>query len=245
MKKKISIYFTGALFVLNSLSCTKDNNSPIGTSSLTIVNSIVGSSALVTNFASNLPLQYYNTSQRISSNSYVEFGEYSGNIALSLSQISDTTHTVYNGTISLPINTIHTLFLTGTVASPDSFFSTDSPVYHAATDSAVSIRFVNISSGSNPVSVNIRGNAAGSEVTSLNYKGITAFKSYTANSTVASYIFEFRDAGTGALLASYTMSGVNNGTGKNTSTNQFIFKSVTIALTGLPGSQGTLLIKDY
>lgn len=245
MKRRIWIHLVVLLFFLNTVSCTKDSTAPNGTTSLTIVNSIAGSSALVTNFNSSLPLHYYRNAQRIGSNSYMEFGGYTGDVALSLSQIRDTTHTVYNGTINLPNNTVHTLFLTGTTTSPDSFFTTDNPVYHTAIDSSVSVRFVNCSVGSGPVSVNIMGKANGSEAAMLNYKSVTGFKSYTANSTIASYTFEFHDVSTGTLLTSYTLSGLNNGTGKNTSDNTYIFKSVTLALTGLPGAQGILLINNF
>lgn len=231
-------------------SCSKDNVSPSGGASLIIVNAIVGSSNLVTNFTSNTPLIYYQTAQQISFGSYKEFGNYSGTINLSLSQIIDTTHTLFNGVVNLPQNAIQTLFLTGTTTLPESFQTTDTLSYHNPTDSTVGVRFVNLSPGSNPISVNISGNSNGSEIASLVYKNITSFKNYPATSAVSSYVFQIRDAGSGTLLGTFTMSGINNGTGTNTSNNVYRYRNVTIALKGLPGgsgnnAQGTFLISNY
>ena len=227
-------------------SCKKNNvDLPSGGSSLTIVNALVGSSSLVTNFNYNVPLKYYRTAQQISYGAGFEFGNYSGDISLALSQINDTTNTVFKNVISLHKNTVNTLFITGTLASPDSFQTTDNPPYHAPTDSTAGIRFVNLSPGSNPISVDIKGNIAGSEVASLAYKNVSAFKNYAATSNIASYVFEFRDVASGTLLASYTLSGVNNGDGTNTSTNIVRWKNITVALRGIPGAQGTFRINNY
>ncbi|MFI5163364.1 MAG: DUF4397 domain-containing protein [Sphingobacteriales bacterium] len=251
MKNKILINLAGIAMILAVNSCKKTNvYLASGGSSLTIVNALVSGSALVGNFNYNVPLHYYRTAQQIANYNSLEFGNYSGDVQLALSQITDTTHTVFKGIVSLPKNTIQTLFITGTVAAPESFQTTDKPLYHAPADSTAGIRFVNLSPGSNPVSVDIIGNANGSEVTSLAYKNVTAFKNYAATYNIASYIFEFRDAASGALLGTYTLNGVNNGTGKNTSTNLVRWKNITIALKGSPGgtgtaAQGTFLINNY
>jgi hypothetical protein len=246
MKNKILIYLAEMAMILAVVSCKKtDVNLPSGGSSLTIVNALVGSSALVGNFNYNVSLKYYQSAQQISYAAAFEFGNYSGNVPLALSQITDTTHTVFKQVVSLPKNTINSLFITGTLTAPDNFQTTDNPPYHAPADSTVGIRFVNLSSGSDPVSVDIKGGANGSEVANLAYKNVTAFKNYAATYKIASYIFEFRDVASGTLLASYTLSGVNNGDGTNTTTNTVRWKNITIALNGIPGTQGTFRINNY
>lgn len=236
----------GLLLIVTVMSCKKTNvDLPSGGSSLTIVNALVGSSPLVPNFNYNVALRYYSRGQQIGYGSSFEFGNQSGELPLSLAQISDTVNTVFKSVVNLPKNTISSLFITGTLTTPESFQTTDNPPYHAPADSTVGIRFVNLSPGSSPVSVNIQGAANGSEVTTLAYKGITAFKNYAATYNIGSYTFEFRDVATGTLLASYKLSGVNNGDGKNTSQNTVRWKNITVALRGLPGSQGTFRINNY
>ncbi len=235
--------------------CKKDAVLP-GSSALTIINAIVGSKPLIANFSGSESIPYANAPQLgygKYSASTNEFGYYTGNIKLGLYQYPDTTAKstpLYNLVLNLPPGTIHTLYLTGSVSAPDTMFMADYPPYHPFSDSSVGVRFVNLSFGSKPININIKGNASGSEVNSLPYKGLSAFKNYPATVSVSSYIFEFRDAVSGALLGNFTMIGINNGAGTNTSTNAYRFKNFTIAFKGVPGgtgtsAQGTFLINNY
>ena len=162
---------------------------------------------------------------------------------MSLYDNSDTLHSIFGCSLELPIGSIHSLFLTNTLVQPDSLFTTDIPPYHPTTDSSIGIRFVNLSTGSGPVSVDIQGQPNGSEVISLPYKGITDFKNYSARATISSYKFEFKNAASGAILATYTMSGVNNGV-VNSSQNQLRFRNFTIVLKGLPGATSVFLVNN-
>jgi hypothetical protein len=71
-------------------------------------------------------------------------------------------------------------------------------------------------------------------VSSLAYKGITSFMSFPATSAINSYVFEFRDAVSGDLVASYTLSGVN--TNSPGVANTVLFRDLTIGLIGQPAS---------
>lgn len=247
-------WFTLSVFSIGifcfSLGCKKTPYANLaGGSSLTVVNAVIGSQNLVTNFTGSdggktLSPFIYKNAPSIPYENFSEFGSYSGTTTLSISPVTDTLLTLWSGTFDLSHNQIHSLFLTGTdTLHIDSLFTLDNPPVHA--DSSAGIRFVNLSPGSNPVSIDIQGQSNGSETTSLGYKGITAFKNYAATAAISSYVFEFRDAATGNLLASYTLTGVNNGTGTDTSPNTVRWKNMTIALTGLPGAQGTFLINNY
>jgi hypothetical protein len=222
MKYGLTRYLAAWLPLAALFSCVKSNNPP-GTASLTIVNAVAGSNPLYTNFSTTQALEWYFAAAQISFGSSEEFSSFSGHQQLALYQ--DTlaqSAPLYNLTLNLPIGTIHSLFLTGTTSAPDTMTTVDAPPYHPASDSSMGIRFVNLSPGSAPVSVDIQGEANGSEAPGLPYKSITAFKDYPVTSAVSAYTFEFRDAASGTLLASYTIS----------STPYFNY---TIALEGLPG----------
>jgi len=171
---------------------------------------------------------------------------------LGLYEYPDTTvksTPLYNFTLALSNNSIHSLFLTGTVSAPDTLYTSDVLPYYPPGDSVVGIRFVNLSPGSNPISVNITGNPLGSEANSLAYKGLSNFHQYPATSSISSYTFEFHDVATGNMLASYTLNGINN-IGSVFSTNNYVYRNYTLALIGANDSTGTfaqncLLINNY
>ncbi|MDO6434764.1 DUF4397 domain-containing protein [Flavitalea sp. BT771] len=234
------------------LSCAKQHAAP-GTASLTLINAVVGSSpSLVTNFSGNSPITWYNKALKLvygNWNSTYQQGCYSGQQKLAIYHYPDTSaHStpLFSLDLLLPAGTIHTLFLTGTMSAPDTLFTTDTPPYHPPSDSSVGLRFVNLSPGSNPVSINITGGANGSEVSSLPYKGITGFKNYPATAAVSDYNFEFRDAATGALIGNYDVTGINSLLyGFN---NTRLYRNLTLALLGLPGDPASLkimLIESY
>jgi hypothetical protein len=236
--------------------CYKNNYTSLsGGSAITIVNAVVGSNPLVTNFTPGNggkggpdTLAYYYSATQIRYSSFTEFGWYTGNTSLSVSPITDTFFVAWSGMVDLTPNTIHTLFLIGPDSTQiDTLFTLDSPPGHPPTDSSVGVRFVNVSPGSQPVSVDLQGMSPGSEVESLSYKGVTPFKSYSANSnSPGSYVFEFRDPTSGNLLASYSMTGVTYGTNGNTRANTWRFRNVTIALMGVAGgSQRAYEINNY
>lgn len=235
--------------ICTMLSCTKQS-APPSNASLTLINAIPGSSpSLVPNFSGPGSLTWFNNALKLVygtwSSTYTT-GNYSGEQSLAIYHFPDTTaHStpLMNMTLNLPAGTIHTLFLTGTMSAPDTLFTTDTPPYHPPSDSSMGIRFVNLSPGRAPISVNITGNAYGSEVSSLAYKGITGFKNYPATAAISSYSFELRDAATGTLITSIPVTGINSA-----ANNQRRYRNLTLALMGLPGDPTTLkttLISAY
>lgn len=247
MKKTLNDMMTGLAVLLiacMAVSCKKDSTAPAQQpASFTLVNALPGASALVPNFFANNKLVYYRVAQQIAANASFEFGEYLGNYSLSISQLTDTTHTVFNGGISLPSGSFHTLIVCGTLASPDTVFANDN--IKPITDSVVNVRFINASAGSSPVNINISGSQATPVVTSLPYKGKSAFLPFTAKSAApayGNYVFEIRDAATSKLLTSYNMASA--------STVVKTFKNFTIVFKGLPGgtganAPGTILVNNF
>jgi hypothetical protein len=233
-----------------------------GSASLTIVNAIPNSNPLVTNYesagpkgATETPLQYFETANQIAYGSTWESGSYTGMTSLSFAQISDTLVSIWSGTLNLPVGSTYTLFLAGDTAEVDTLFTTDVTPYYPATDSVVGIRFVNLSTGSNTISINLEGKSNGSEVVSLPYKGVTGFKPYVNNSTIQDYLFVIRDAATGDSLTQYDFaqngsSNYGNGLTDPISGNLLLFKNITIVLIGQPVVNATvplstMLIHNY
>ena len=233
MKNKYWIYLLViGLFLM--FSCKKETAKPKGTSALIIVNGMVGSSILFTNFDSSRPQHFNPFPGYVGYQSFAEYGSYTGNVSLSLTDNSDTTKVAYKVTMNLPLNAIHSLFLTGTLTAPQSFITTDHPPYHGITDSVAGVRFVNLSPGSSPISVNIQGNANASEVSGLAYKKVSDFKALPATSVVSDYLFEIRDAATGDLLTTFDYDNIAR------------FNNVTIVICGEDSNNlSTFLVKNY
>ena len=241
-------------FLFLSLGCAK-SNSTTGTASLTLVNAVAGSGALITNFTGSegskvaSPFEWYNTALQVSYGKGAEISSYGGVIALALRTVSDTVISIWSGQVDLRIGTIHTLFVTGIdSAHLDTLFTEDNPPYHSSTDSSLGIRFANLSQESSPVIVDLQG-LSDTLVQNLPYKGITFFLNLPANQSVAKYVFECRDAASRTLLSTFTMTGVSNGTGNNTATNLYRFRNFTLTLGGVPGSssapQKLFLVNNY
>ena len=251
MRTTIKIFLAISL-VAGWCSCKTSVIPPTSTvAGFNFINATVGDNPLVVQFNNKPVIFSTGTSSNLLSYGTANlFSPVSGSMSVAFIQSTDTLHNLFRGTFNLQNANAYSFFLTGTVSQPDTLLIHDQLPYYPAADSVGGIRFLNLSPGSNPISVDIKGQTNGSEVQSLSYKGITTFKTYVATHTISSYVFEFRDQGSGNLLATYTVSGVNNATGTNTSTNTFRFKNHTLALIGQPGGTGTaaqklLLINNY
>jgi len=239
MRKIHLILFSSVIFPLLLISCKKELTSKAsGTSSLTIVNGVVGNSYLYTNFNGDKSNgMYYSGISAVDYGHSGFYNSYYGQQKLGLYQLADTnagSKPVLSLTLNLPVNTIHTLFLMGTPQNADYMVTTDQLPYHPPSDSTMGLRFVNIAQGTGPVTVNLAGHANGSEVADLAYKGVTPFKNYNAGSAVSSYTFEFRDKISGTLLGSCVVDGVNID-GSTGVPNIRRNRNYTLALLGAPG----------
>ncbi|MDB5156731.1 MAG: hypothetical protein JWR50_1438 [Mucilaginibacter sp.] len=237
-------------------SCKKTVVPPAG-ANLTIVNAVVGCYSMMTNFNGGGPLYYNSGADQIGYGLFYaptdQFNYYTGQQHLALYNFPDTLKTdkpIVNISINLPSGSIHTLFVSGTLQNPDTMFVTDNIPYHPLSDSAASFRFVNLSKGSNPVSINLTGQPSGSVVNSLPYKGITKFINFPATSDVGTYTFEFRDMATDTLIAKFRARDVGV-PGMQYAPNNYQFRSNTIELFGTPNTadfftmQRTGIISNY
>lgn len=246
--------------------CQKTTTAPAvaGVAELTIVNAIPTTNAVIPVIGTTQALESFANTFGVN---FTFFGQYSaapGSDTVYVVQDTDTLDVgqkvvgqMYHGILPLKKGGIYSLFLCGTdTTSPDYLFTTDTLPYHAPVDSTVGIRFVNLSTGSNPVSVTLEGSQNGPEAASLPYKGITGFKNYLTNSTLTdqAYTFVFRDVGTGDSLTAFTLPGFNNqggiGLQEPNSGVPLLFKNITIALVGQPGPgalvpQSAIIVDNY
>jgi hypothetical protein len=251
MKTKLIYAIAVLLLVSGFISCKKNTDTPIISSSFTIVNTISGAGALVVNFDNTSPLQYYKVAivtpipAYSSASPFMEFPSHIGSFPLGVSLTTDTLHTIYKGTVKLEAGSIRSLFLTGTLTDVDTVFTNDKVPAFAPADSLVGIRFVNASKGSPALTVNIK-NQTTNLVSDLAYKGASNYFSFSAKKTnpaTVNYIFEIHDpAAANKLITSYTLTTALMLTR--------LGKSYTIALRGLPSgtgvnAQAAVLVNNY
>ncbi|SKA38059.1 hypothetical protein SAMN04488128_104384 [Chitinophaga eiseniae] len=244
-------YFAASLLLLLLGACTKEKTAP-GTASLTIINAIPGSRSLITNFNDGRPINYY-LANEIRYNTFLlsnRISSYSGRTPLALYHYPDTTDKskpMFNLVVDLPIGSMHTLFLAGTLTQPDTLFVRDVIPYHPLGDSSCGFRFVNLSPGSAPVKVTIARKNGPPVVSTLPFKRVTGFLNYPVNAAQEDMAFEFRDVATDRLIATFPVEGIHNPVpGTN---SPWAYKNYTLALVGLPdgtnGQEQTILSISY
>jgi len=248
MHNKIRIVVVACISLFTT-ACLKTVTPP-GTASLTVINSVVGSQPLVMAFGEDRLSTLYKNAGRLSYATFAvatnQFRSYTGDQRLRLYQYPDTTDKsipLFDLRLNLPVGSMKTLYLTGTATQPDSLMVDESFPYHPASDSVTSMRFANLSPGSAPISINLLGQPAGSIVANLPYKGISAFFTYPATSKISSYTFEIRDAASGALLLTYSATGINLVGAQYGQQNKYLFHNNTLAMVGSPAGTGTTVRK--
>jgi hypothetical protein len=243
MKRIKSGYWMALAIAVSILaySCSKETTTVPGGASLTLVNTIVGSKPLVANFDGGNKIYYNNTVFKVSYGTFSstnQLSSYIGDQHLVLREDTlASSRELLNLKFNIPVGSINSLLLVGTNDAPDTLFIKENIPYYNASETVAGIRFINLSPGSTPVSVNIQGKPNGSELSSLSYKSRTAFIRYPATSDVTNYVFEFRNALTGALIASYTAKGVG-ADGLDYAPNNWLYRNNTLALIGSPGGTG-------
>jgi hypothetical protein len=138
----------------------------------------------------------------------------------------------YSSTFTISAATNYSLFLTG--ASPSAIDHILIPEHYTRNyaDSVCGVRFIHLATGTTPISVDIAGNANGSEVASLAYEAYSGFNQHPANNANQGYNFEFRDQATGTLLTTYTLPTP-------------FFHNVTLAFAGTAGNYMVIQDNDF
>jgi len=173
-----------------------------GNSSLNVINTVENLSSIVINFTS-VPIPYYQNQDSIFFASSLEYGVPSGNTPFSIITSEDTTSTLFSATFSLSPGGIYSLYFAGVSQKIDTLFMQD--IIPSYSDSSAGVRFVNLSPGSGPMTVNIAGNGPSAvEFGNLGYKQVSPFKTYSAIVSVGgTYNFEIRDQKSDSLLVTF------------------------------------------
>lgn len=252
-KKYYTVYFL--FFGLLSLQaiflvgCKKGFEVPPATASLRIAHVIPGVPALLTSFQGKQSLEYYSTAARMSYGSSNLKGNYinrpAGECNLAFYRFADTVNPAQpfmQVDLELLPNNYYSLFLTGTAGAPETLFLKEQ--FDPITDSSTGIRFINLSPGSEALTVNLVHQENTPEVADLSYKSASDFIIYPAHSKVNNYTFEIRNKRTGDKLITYTTSAINaNPSSLGSPKNNWLFKRATLMITGLPGGAGDAAMK--
>ncbi|WP_127126577.1 DUF4397 domain-containing protein [Pseudoflavitalea rhizosphaerae] len=240
MKQIITVTICSLLLI----ACSKEEPVRQGSTSLLIFHGIAGGNIIRTNFSATPPATFYNLNLVQYGNFFPSSNLYSpvaGSVDINLYHVPDTLpkdEPLISLKPELPEGSMHTLFLAGTTDAPEYTLVKDEPLPFNAGDSAMGVRFVNLLQDNIPVSINIATHEEGSEVNSLPFKGVTEFKKYDVTMDLADYVFEFRNANTGTVIASFTTEQIAND-GK-LMPNAWIYKNFAFALVGKEGETGTM-----
>ncbi len=226
--KKFRLALLIAILTTSFAACRKSATVHSPSGAIKVVNVLGDGATLALN----------NFSQPIYNNSSVVFELQAGQDSIRLSSVpvpdatggSPAPVTYFNGSVRVDDGSNMSLFLAGSYPQVDTVLVHET--YGSYTDSVTGIRFIHLATGAGPVSVDIAGNANGSEIPSLAYLAYSPFRQYPAGLLVSPYTFEFRDAATGTLLTTYTVPPV-------------VFQNLTLALTGPAGYQQVVQINNY
>lgn len=195
----------GALILLLSFtSCKKDDFLSSDIASVNIINASIDVPAYYVYFTF-ADSNYYLQQNPLYFASGANYALLPGSSPVSLVSVSDTLKPYFSTTINVQNTGIYSLYISGTGRNVDTLFLKDNIPFY--TDSVAGVRFINLSPGSAPVSVNLAGNdPSQKEFSGLGYQQISDFKAYRAISGTNNYSFEIHDEATGNPIATYDFS---------------------------------------
>ena len=190
------------IFIFFVTACKK-NNSNGGLAALNIINANTNAPSVLV-YLTDYPNSFYQNRAPVYYGSALEYGTPAGINPLSIYKKTDTVKPLFRTTLNLNAGGIYSLYLAGTAPQIDTIFTQDNVPFHH--DSAVSLRVINLSSDSHPITVNLEGNPSTQvEFPALAYRAVSDFKSYPATSNVSGYYnFEIRDQASGDLLTTFS-----------------------------------------
>jgi hypothetical protein len=183
------------LLVVLAAACKKQEIETTPLASLQVTNAVVGGKDVQFNGYTTAPVAGYAAGA---------FGMLTGNQELKVFTVEAPNTVYYSKPFDFVNGGVYSLFLGGLPTAVESIFIKDE--IPERKDDTFGVRLINLSPNSVPVSVNLSGEANGSLVATLAYKGITDFKSISAKATETSRTFEFRNAATGVLLKSIVVA---------------------------------------
>jgi len=226
-------YFKILLITLSAMAvqvaCKKTSSDVQGIAALNVVNASVEAPSIYVYFTFS-DSDFYLQQSPIYYQSSGEFSIPAISSPLSVLSSTDTGNALFQTTIEPPSGSIYSLYISnGTGKQMNNLLLRDTIPVH--TDSSAGVRFINLVSDSEPISVNLAGNPPSDmEFGALAYQQISPFKSYTANSAIGgAYNFEIRDAASDSLLTTFTW-------------NYSLFHNNTLVISGLESPSAAMPI---
>lgn len=152
--------------------------------------------------------------------------------------VLDTLKPVFKQKLQMEPTGMYTLFTTGAQDSYDAVLVKENNIAFRFSDSAVAIRFINLSPNSPAVNITLASTPAINETAALKYKQFTEFKKFADLKIVpaGSLTFQIRDAVSNEILTSYTLPATAILPYTSVTTSLSRFKSITLAIKGLAGT---------
>lgn len=246
-KNKIGRMMLLALLLMSIISsCKKEDDYSPMTTALTITNAIAGVPAtytLYTRFYYGERPTNFNSAPLLANGSSLVLRGYAGHIPLAFSPRTDTTEVLCQTDVELEHGNIYSLFLMGTEDEPDYLFQKEEfPPNYAAADSLMGVRFINLSKGSEPISIHLKSPANEKFEDALAYKESGDYHTLPmgwSKIPEQRYVFEIWDEASGRVLATYTLGATTGAT----ALGAYQSKHLTIAFIGTPNGLGTLAQK--
>lgn len=183
-------------------SCKKTTYNNQTTGALNVINAAADLPSVNVYFSDSLGPSY-EYQRPISPGTSYEWGVGTGDIAVTINSSADTANALYKGHIQVRAGGIYSLYVLGGQSKDNTLLLEDTiPVQK---DSAIGVRFINLSSDSKPFTVNLAENDPTQfEFSNLGYKQVSAFKTYPKNDAMG-YNFEVRDQASGDLVTSLSL----------------------------------------
>jgi hypothetical protein len=223
MKAKLFVAIATLSVILSS--CKKQDIETVPLASLMVTNVVNGGGNLV--LGSNAAPVYNNYFQA--------YGVIAGSKEVKLVDTAGKINKVYyNETKDFVNGGVYSLFLGGTPVAVDAVFLKEENIPSHTAD-VFGARVINLVNGGAAISVNVKGSANGSFVSSLAYKSISDFKDVSSVAAEGDKVFEFRNANTGDLITSFTVPGYDMPR----------FRNITLVFAGTAGAETVLRVNNY
>jgi len=172
MKKQLSyiFFFFLPLFFCACKKSSFNNASP--NASINVIHAASNLPSVNVHFSEDTG-PFYTYMQPISYGSAFEWGIPGGAVPIVIISSADTSGSILNTTFDLKPSGIYSLYLLNESSKSSTLFLEDTIPVHS--DSTAGVRFINLSEGSQPMTVNIDTSPSQTEFGNVGYKEITAF----------------------------------------------------------------------
>jgi len=236
--------FTGLSLIMLLNACSKRDVNPGSPATIQAFNALNDGTNLLITFSNERP-QVFRTLRILNNKTFaVTTGRFYLNSSSTPVQLFSRLDTlekdgpVVKSDLEFEKGSIYSMFIYGSKTDAKYALHKDIIPPLGMQDSTTNIRFANFSEDQ-VVSVNLKGQPAGSFIQQIPQKSWSEFTGLSVN-TVPKYEFEIRDHGTGDLIASWVADKVNDFS-VNNGANQWYNKSNTAILVGKQGGTGTFL----